>query len=101
MEREKFYKIIDNLASDWYIDVNQPFAVHSKKIQRPQENQLNWLDETQELNTSTGEVQVISWAKKETFCEYCCKFVKQSKQTINLLKNTVKCRCGVKIVNGS
>lgn len=99
MDKNKFYKIIDELTEGWYIDATPPIKgtwatkIHPKGQPRRKTNQKG---EEYEINTSSGEVQIIKWAKREQMCLECCKMVCDKAEEINLDKGTVKCSCGLK-----
>ena len=94
MERDKFYRKIDQLAEAWYIDANAPVKGRwSKTGPRRKTNQRG---EEHEPNTTTGEVQVLKWACKQQMCLQCCKMVESKSEEINLHNGQVKCSCGLK-----
>lgn len=99
MDKKKFYQIIDNTAAEWYIDATAPIKgtwatkLHPKGVVRRKTNQKG---EENEINTSSGEVQIIKWQKREQMCLECCKMVCDKIEEINLEKGTVKCSCGLK-----
>ena len=99
MDKKQFYKKIDELTEEWYIDATPPIKgtwatkIHPKGIARRKTNQKG---EENEINETSGEVQVIRWAKREQMCLECCKMVCGKVEEINLEKGRVKCSCGMK-----
>jgi len=100
MERKQFYTIIDQLAEDWYIDATSPVkgkwgsSIHGKNT--GPRRKTNYQGEENPINETSGEVQVIRWAKKSEFCVQCSKFCEDKVELINLEKSQVKCSCGQK-----
>jgi hypothetical protein len=104
MDRKKFYKIIDDLTEGWYIDATPPLKgtwatkVNPKGGPRRKTNQKG---EENEINETSGEVQVLKWADRTEFCVQCSKPCKNKVEQINLNNGQIKCSCGLKypIVN--
>ncbi len=93
MERDKFYKIIDELSSQWYIDTIEPVssAVRKKdgtviKGSRPRFNARD-----REGPNYTGWVQVVNWQPRKSYCGECQQVVEDHRQTINLRTGKRKC----------
>lgn len=98
MEQKKFYRIIDLHADEWYIDANTPVrgTWKNKDGQKGPRRKTNQKGEVNEINTTSGEVQVIHWAKPERMCVQCCHMVKDRIELINIKTCQVKCSCGMK-----
>jgi hypothetical protein len=100
MERKKFYTIIDQYALDWYIDANKPVkgiwgsSIHDKTT--GPRRKTNYKGEENPINETSGEVQILKWAKKAEFCTTCSKFCEDKVELINLEKCQIKCSCGIK-----
>lgn len=99
MEQKKFYTVIDQLAKEWYIDANPLVrgTWKNKDGQRGPRRKTNQKGEPNEINTSTGEVQIVSWQHQEQFCSRCSRFVENKVDLVNLGNATIKCSCGLKM----
>jgi hypothetical protein len=104
MDRKKFYKIIDDLTEQWYVDANAPVKgvwaskLHPKGDPRRKTNSKGLENP---INESSGEVQIIKWAARTEFCVQCSKPCNNKVEQINLHNGQIKCSCGLKypIVN--
>jgi hypothetical protein len=104
MERKQFYKKIDQLAEHWYVDANRPpkgVGYVRKDGSKGPRRKTNIRGEENPINESSGEVQIVKWAKKSEFCVQCSKPCQGKVEEINLKKGQIKCSCGLKypIVN--
>ena len=99
MDRKKFYLKIDQLAEQWYVDANRPAAgkgyVRKDGSTGPR-RKINIRGEENPINETSGEVQIVKWAKKSEFCTTCSKFCEDKVELINLEKAQIKCSCGIK-----
>ena len=99
MEQKKFYTIIDGLTECWYIDANSPVKGTYKTTKSSKlgpRRKTNYRGEEHEPNTTTGEVQILKWAPRESMCIQCCKMAENKREEINLRNGQVKCSCGLK-----
>ena len=99
MDKNKFYKKIDELTEQWYIDASPPVkGVWASKLhpKGTPHRKTNSKGEEYEINTTSGEVQILQWIKREQMCLECCKMVCDKVEEINLEKGLVKCSCGMK-----
>lgn len=99
MDKHEFYKKIDNLASEWYIDTVEPVSSRVRKKDgtmvtgtRQPERGKEWTGPNW-----TGWAQVISWQPNKSQCQFCQQTVDDAYQTINLRTGHYSCdRCGIK-----
>jgi hypothetical protein len=104
MDRKKFYAKIDQVAEQWLIDANRPVRglgyVRKDGTSGPR-RKTNQRGEENPINESTGEVQIVKWADRCSFCVQCSRPCKNKVEEINLEKGQIKCSCGLKypIVN--
>lgn len=99
MDRIHFYKKIDQFAAEWYIDAHPPVKSNWSSPKHPKgvaRRKTNSHGELEEVNQTSGEVQIMKWAHTEQFCQNCCKMVHNRVEDINLEKKVVKCNCGLK-----
>ena len=99
MEQKKFYKIIDELTEQWYIDASPPVkGVWASKLhpKGTPHRKTNSKGQEYEINTTSGEVQILQWLKREQMCLQCCKMTCNKIEEINLKVGQIKCSCGLK-----
>jgi hypothetical protein len=101
MDKKEFYKKIDQLSEQWYVDANKPVkgnwgsSIHGKKT--GPRRKTNFKGEENPINESSGEVQIIKWTPVKSFCERCCKVVEDRCEFIDLAEGRIKCeKCGAK-----
>lgn len=101
MDKKEFYKKIDELVVEWYIDATPPckgsYRNNKNLVPLGPHRRTNQKGEPNPVNETTGEVQIMAWKPVESFCERCCKVVEDRLESIDLIVGRIKCeKCGAK-----
>lgn len=101
MEREKFYKIIDQYADDWIVDANSPIkGIYKNQLIKETtgpRRRINGKGEVLPANETNGCVQVLKYKHYNKSCPKCGnKPIQGLVEIINIRSRAVKiddCGC--------
>ena len=93
MDKHKFFKIVDELASNWYIDSEEPVT---SKVKLKDGTVLTGMRQRQPSKDKqgpnwTGWAHIISWQPVKSYCAQCQEVTENPVHQINLISKAVKC----------